>query len=293
MSARKNHIIVPTDFSEQSIVALNQSYNLARLTNSIITLVSVIDEDAISSVLHLFSDKESQINLIKAGIEGKLKELANEARAKSGLEFAVRIERGKIYDEIVRVAEELNASFIIMGTNGVNSIKKSFIGSNAARVIKEAHCPVITIKGTEHLQGCQTIVLPLDLTKETKEKVGKCIEIAKFFNSTVNVLTVMVSEDEFLVNKLTRQMEQVTDYITGEGVKCVGDFVHNKSVSDGVLEYSKKVDADLIIIMTQKETEWTPLFIGSESQQVINHSEIPVCSIHPIPKKDTTDFVIS
>ena len=53
-----------------------------------------------------------------------------------------------------------------------------------------------------------------------------------------------------------------------------------------VLGYAKEVDADLIVIMTQQESDFTDYFIGSTAQQVIYHSRIPVMSIRPIPSGD-------
>src|SRR5205823_3154718 len=103
----ENHIIVPTDFSEQSIIALGQSYNLARFKKSDITLVHVMDEDIFSSLRHVFDSDEKQEELLRAGIQVKLDQLANETRAKSGIEVKTRIEKGKIYDEINKLAEEL------------------------------------------------------------------------------------------------------------------------------------------------------------------------------------------
>lgn len=292
MSTEKRHIIVPIDFSEQSQIALSQTYNLARMSNADITLLHVIDEALFSSVLHLFTAKENQEELLRIGIQTKLDELANDARAKSGLVFKTRIEKGKIYEVVSAVAQEMNAAFIVMGTSGETTLKKKFIGSNAVRVISDAPCPVITIKGKQHHSGCNTIVLPLDLSKETKEKVDKCIEIAKFFGSTVKVMTVLVTHDEFLMNKLVRQMEQVVEIISKHGITCTGEFHNQSDISDGVIAYSEKVNADLIIIMTQKELEWRQFIIGTESQQIINGTEIPVCSIRPIERKDTTEYVV-
>lgn len=293
MSQGNKHIIVPVDFSDQAKIALSQTFNLARKTNSEITLLHVIDEALFSSVLHLFSSIDQHEELLRTGIQTKLNELAKETEAKSGVRVHTRIEKGKIYDVVSEVAGEMNASFIVMGTSGETTLKKKFIGSNAVRVIGDAPCPVITIKGKEHKSGCETIVLPLDLSKETKEKVSKCIEIAKLFGSTVKVMSVIASEDEFLINKLERQMEQVTSFISGHGITCSGEFVHHKSVSDSVIDYSRKVNADLIVIMTQKELEWSEFLIGTDSQQIINESEIPVCSIRPMQRKDTTEFVIT
>ncbi|MBK9399570.1 MAG: universal stress protein [Bacteroidetes bacterium] len=292
MTKEKRHIIVPIDFSEQSTIALSQTYNLARMSSADITLLHVIDEALFSSVLHLFSSKEDQEELLRLGIQTKLNGMANDAKAKSGLEFNTRIEKGKIYDVVAEVAKEINASFIVMGTSGETTLKKKFIGSNAIRVISDAPCPVITIKGKKHRSGCNTILLPLDLSKETKEKVTQCIEIARFFNSTVKVMSVIDTEDEFLINKLERQMDQVVAFIAGHEIACTGEFYKHKDISEGVLEYSDKINADLIIIMTQKESDWT-VFVSTESQQIINNSEVPICSIRPIERKDTTEYVIT
>jgi nucleotide-binding universal stress UspA family protein len=292
MSTEKRHIIVPIDFSEQSQIALSQTYNLARMSGADITLLHVIDEAMFSSILQFFSSNENHEELYRIGIQTKLDNIANESRAKSGLEFKTRIEKGKIYDVVSSVAEEINAAFIVMGTSGETTLKKKFIGSNAVRVISDAPCPVITIKGKQHRSGCNTIVLPLDLSKETKEKVGACIEIARFFNSTVKVMTVLTTHDEFLMKKLERQMEQVVEFIGNHNIVCSGEFYSNNDISEGVLEYSNKVNADLIIIMTQKELEWSKFIIGTESQQIINNSDIPVCSIRPTEKRDMTEYVI-
>lgn len=292
MSTEKRHIIVPIDFSEQSRIALSQTFNLARMSNADITLLHVIDEATFTSFLHVFSFNENQEDVFRLGVQTKLNEIANECKAKSGIEVKTRIEKGKIYEVVSSVAEEMNAAFIVMGTSGETTLKKKFIGSNAVRVISDSPCPVITIKGKEHHSGCNTIVLPLDLSKETKEKVGACIEIAQFFKSTVKVMTVLTTHDEFLLKKLERQMEQVVEFIAGHGINCTGEFHSNKDISDGVMEYSEKVKADLIIIMTQKELEWSQFIIGTESQQIINNSDIPVCSIRPTEKRDLTEYVL-
>lgn len=292
MCAYQNHIVIPVDFSEQSLIALNQTYNLAHVTKSEITLLHVIDETLFHSMLSIFSDKEEKEAAYIADIKLKLEQIAKDVETSTGVAIKIRIEKGKIYEVVNMVAEELNAAFIVMGTSGETTLKKKFIGSNSVRVIGEAPCPVITIKGKHHRNGCETIVLPLDLSKETKEKVGKCIEIANFFKSSVKVVTIVDTDDEFLVNKLTRQMDQVIEFLSENNIKCEGEFFKSSDISEGVLEYSEKVSADLIIIMTQKELEFKDFIIGTESSQIINHSDIPVCSIRPMQRRDTTDFVI-
>jgi nucleotide-binding universal stress UspA family protein len=284
MSVFKNHILVPVDFSEQSIIALEQSYNLARLTMADITLINIIDE---SFNLSFFSKPEEEDGLEKK-IKNELEKLASDITKKLGIRVNTIVVRGKIYEEIQKTAKELNCSFIIMGTNGSIGIKK-FIGSNALRVIRESPCPVITIKGKKHRPFCKNIVLPLDLTKESREKVKKSIEISKLFGSTIHLITVLTTDDEFIVNKLKRQMIQVNEFVQEHEISTTMEFIHSDDVTQSVIDYANRINADLLMIMTQQEMNWTDImFISSSAQQIINNSEIPVLSIRPMLRKDTT-----
>ncbi len=282
MAAFKNHILVPIDFSEQSIIALEQSYNLARLTKSDITLINVIDD---AFQLPFFT--KSVDKGVEKKIKKELEKLASAYMQKLNIHIDTVVSHGKAYEEICKAAKKLKSSFIIMGTNGSVGIKK-FIGSNALRVIRDAPTAVITIKGKKHRFGCKNILLPLDLTKETREKVNKSIEIAKLFSSTIHLVTVLSTDDEFLVKKLRRQMSQVYDFIRENAVPCTMEFIHNDDVTTSIIDYTKKIKADLLMIMTQEEN-WTDLmFISSSAQQIINSSDIPVLSIRPKIKKAST-----
>src|SRR6185436_18873349 len=280
MSKVQNKILVPIDFSEQSIIALKQSYNLARLTRSDILLIYVLDEDFIKSLEHIFSEKEYE-DPVRDLVQAKLDKLAGDVHTETGVIVNTTIRKGKIYEEIVNVANEIDAKFIVMGTHGKIGLKKKFLGSNASRVIKEAHCPVITIKGKEHHYGCKKIVLPLDSSRETKEKVDKAIELAGFFGSAIYIVSVIESDDEFLMNKITRQMNQVKEIIAAGNIPVYTEFVKGGDIPEEIINYAEKIDADLIIIMTQQEINWTEMFIGFAAQKIIDESNIPVLSIRP------------
>jgi nucleotide-binding universal stress UspA family protein len=276
----QNKILVPIDFSEQSIIALKQSYNLAKLTKSEILLIYVIDEDFLKSLENIFAEDYYE-DPVRDQIQTRLDKLANEVKNETGVTVNTTIRKGKIYEEIVLVAKEVEAKFIIMGTHGKVGLKKKFLGSNASRVIKEAECPVITIKGKEHHFGCKKIVLPLDLSRETKEKVDKAIELAGFFGSGIYIVSIVESNDEFLMNKLTRQMNQVKEIIESNNISVHTEFVKSSDISEEIINYAEKIDADLIIIMTQQEIYWTEMFIGFAAQEIINNSNVPVLTIRP------------
>ncbi len=284
-------VLVPLDFSEQAIIALEQAANLCRAFHSELHVVSVIQDDF--SLSKLFTDVD-QTQII-AKLKDKLNGFVQEKSAAYGLNITTHVEVGAIYEQIVKKAAELNATLIVMGTTGTTTLKKKFIGSNALRVVRESQIPVITIKGKHHRKGCQNIILPLDLTKETKEKVAKAIEFAKRFGSVVRVVSVLMTNDEFVVNRLTRQLDQVKKTIEASGVSCTAEIVRDTkgshTLSESIIDYANKSKGDLIMIMTQQELDFTDYFIGSSAQGIIHGSDIPVLSIIPSPKKDTTSFV--
>ncbi|MFM7054298.1 MAG: universal stress protein [Bacteroidota bacterium] len=292
MSNKTYQIIIPVDFGEQSLIAVRQSFNMAKLTNSELTLLHVIDNDLMGVFQSKIFSKSDLHEQHMAGVKQQLEELAAQIRQESGVKVNTRIMEGKIYDAIVDVSAEDDAGLVIMGTMGAVGLKKKILGSNASRVVREAVCPVITIKGKEHRFGIKHILLPLDLTKETKEKVNKAINIARMFGSVIHIVTIVESGDEFITNKLTRQMDQVSDHIQESGITCTTEFVEGGDVVDEILKVADKTQSDLIMIMTQQEVGFTDLFISSAAQEVINRSEVPVLSIRPMPRKDTTTFTI-
>ena len=76
MKQYRNHIVVPVDFTEQSLIALSQTYNIARFQNCDVTLVYVIEKDFMDKVKHFFKSDEQRDELMRADILERLNALA-------------------------------------------------------------------------------------------------------------------------------------------------------------------------------------------------------------------------
>ena len=115
---------------------------------------------------------------------------------------------------------------------------------------------------------------------------------ARFWDAEIRVFSVLSSDDDFVKGKLTRNLDQVEQFIINKGVKCCAELVYesNDSLPKAVLNYSKKVNADLVMIMTQQESDFTLYFLGSTARSIINESDIPVMSVRPAQKLDTTSY---
>lgn len=280
-----NKILVPIDFEKQSLMALEQSFNMARLLRAEIILVYVHEQSGLFS--GIFSHE--QTNEILSKIDERLAELAGKSSISSGITVSYRLEKGRVHSKINEVAKELNAQFIVMGTysSDEEGEQGNRVGANTSRVIRTSTCPVVTLNGRHLYHGCRNILLPLDLTKETRQKVSMAIEIAKYYRSGINVVSALWSKnDQALVNRLYQQGKQVTDFITSAGIACSFEVIESKggekTLVPSALEYAEKQgDIDLIVIMTQQEIGIVEYFVGSHAQEFIRLSDIPVMSIVP------------
>ena len=278
MAASK--ILVPIGFSEQSIVALGQALNLAKIKNSDIVLLSVIKEQSIMQ--SLFSDDNS--DQLKLKVKKKLDAIAVEYSKEYAINIDTMVAKGKIYEQINKVSDMISADLIIMGTNGSQGRSSKVIGSNAEKVVRLSKCPVITIKGKDHRVGCDNIILPIDLENETKQKVTYALEYARYWNATIRVTSVVLRDNQEIREKLTKNINQVKEFIVKAGVKCTAELIEGEkkqTLGDFVFEYEKRFDADLIMIMTKKEELSLSNNISDTARYIINNSKIPVMSIRP------------
>ena len=283
-----NKILVPVGFSEQSLAALKQACLIAKIKKSEVIILSVIEEQSKISGLLIDNPFEE----IRGKVKDKLDEISEMHSSKFSVKVDSMVASGKIYEQIVEVSSMINANLIVMGTNGSpKGVLKKFIGSNAERVVRLSNIPVITIKENTSTENFDNIILPLDLGKETKEKVTFAIEYARYWNSTIRIVSVFLKDNTNEKNILIKNLNQVSNFISNAGVKCTSELIEGEkkqSLGDFVINYEKKFDSDLIIIMTKKEELALSNNLSVTARYIIHNSKIPVMSIKPKPRKFIT-----
>lgn len=68
------------------------------------------------------------------------------AAAREGCTVEERLEKGKAYERIVNLATTENAGLIVLGAHGHGIVDQLFFGSTAQHVVRQAHCPVLTVR---------------------------------------------------------------------------------------------------------------------------------------------------
>ena len=210
----------------------------------------------------------------------KLVEKYQPTLPESVIEYTVR--RGKVYKEVVAEAVETNAFLIVTGTHGVSGFEERWMGSNANKIVSDAPCPVITIRGGVPISNdLNCIVLPIDSTPETRQKVPLTTVIAKMFDAEVHVFIMYSTKVAAVRRTLDSYAEQTIRYLLENKIRYKLETCEVKNTVTDLIDYAHKVDANLISVMTEMEKSAMNWWLGSYAQQLTNNSPYPVLVSHP------------
>lgn len=232
--------------------------------------------------LHILHIVERRDDLDEARVKVRM-EVDRAKRWSDRVSVKEQLRVGSVYDEIGNAAGEIGAELVIMGTHGMRGMQ--FItGSRALRVITNSRVPFIVVQERNiREQGYHKIVVPLDLVRETRQKMALVADIARYFNSEVHAITPRET-DEFLRGQLDNNLRFAEQYFGERGIRLetrVADVDSNRFV-DAVIRYARDVDADLITIMNlSRGNIFGVLGVPYEQDVIMNEAMIPVMLVNP------------
>ncbi len=271
-------IIAAVDFSDCSINALEHAVSIAKHSSSNLLMIWVNNPYTTKTIL----SSDMSDDLVEE-VEHQFTKLINKYSPElpdTKIDYIIR--EGKVYREVVNQARESEAWLLVAGTHGSSGFEELWMGSNANRIVTAAPCPIITIRtGVEISRSLETIVMPMDSTMETRQKVPFTCELAQAFNAEVHILAIYTTSIEEVRSRVLTYAKQAGKYLKENGVKFQIVELDAENLSSTTMEYGKKVNANLISIMTEQEKTAINLWLGPYAQQLVHHSPIPVLSIHP------------
>jgi nucleotide-binding universal stress UspA family protein len=138
-------ILCPMDFSCSAVAAYKRAVALARKTGATLTVLHVVD---VPAVLHDMPGFDIATYREEAETKGRAR-LADLVSDSAGHGPNVMVIEGRAGTEILRVAAERDADLIVMGVQGRTAIDLMVFGSTTHEVIRNAPCPVLTIRREE------------------------------------------------------------------------------------------------------------------------------------------------
>ncbi|MEJ2720413.1 MAG: universal stress protein [bacterium] len=144
-------IVMPIDFSEHSLRAVDYGVEIGQKFSSHLTLVYVIEPLLQAADLTWTTVDFEELNRAhRTSAERQLQQILDD-RIPKGLACNTAILLGKPFVEIIKYAQEENADLIVMATHGRSAISHILMGSTAEKVVRRAPCPVLTVKHPKHV----------------------------------------------------------------------------------------------------------------------------------------------
>lgn len=274
MEQKNNIVLVPTDFSEVADFAIEHAAGICKQLSYKLTLLHIINKDT-KAIL-----KKGNQNI--SDVQSILQKQAKELSAKHGIVVDFIAKEGSIFTGISQVAIEIGANLLTMGTHGKVGVQR-LIGSYALKVIESLNVPIIVVQNKAFGQGYQNIVLPIDDTMESKQKVKWAIHIARKFKSTVHIFS-MVSSESYRSSKIKANSLQIMKFFEQNEIKYTQKYAEKAgNFTKQILTYSNEINANLIIIMTTPDKLMPSFILGAWEEEILfNEAQIPVMCANPV-----------
>ena len=280
---KTSKILIPVDFSKTSLNAIKYAAFMAQFTKGELVLVHVQSRSELLDII-MPAIKLKDISVITNFLSDKLEKIAADIKKRYGIKVSTFVTTGRITSEIVSLSEETKSTFIVMGTHGKDSDNGFFLGSNAYRVLTQSDIPVMTIQTAAEKLGFKNILLPIDTSEHSRQKVDSAIYMADKFAAHLHVIGLLHSGskgEENYAYKMDVIMGQIKKLADKKKIACTTNVQFTDSRAKKTLAYAKKVKADLIIAMTDQNAELSSVVLGNYIHQLTNESKIPVLCIPP------------
>lgn len=275
------NILIPTDFSKTGALAIEHACFMARLFKANVFLLHVIEINEVAYDVYNPGLPMPDYKAIEKIALKKLSDMAVSLKKEYNVKATIICSQGRTSDEIVTAVTSNDVDLVIMGTHGASGFDEFFIGSNAHKTITVCPCPVITVQSDAKKIGFTDIVLPIDNELHSRQKVEYVVTLAKKYGARIHVLGLIDQKDAEVLNKFKIKIESVETAIKKAGVAYEVKIIKGDNLAEAAMKYSKKVKANLVVILTGQESKTTGMFLGAFAKQIVNHSKIPVMSIKP------------
>jgi nucleotide-binding universal stress UspA family protein len=269
-------IVVPFDFSEYALAALQTAQRISTKSGAKIICITVVPSEVDWDLLPEEARKKypeliEQMEEAKSVIPDYLKRVAP---AKASIEVVVKI--GVPSEQILRVIEKSTADLAFLGAYGKGFSDGKFIGSNLQKVLRLSSCPVLAIKEPMDGNAFRKIAFASIFNESSKKAFSKIVPIAKLFKASVHL--VYINTPGNFVSS-TEAEDAMSGFSKGHEELILHTHVFNhRNVEEGMIEFCKSKDIDLLAVVSGDRKGMSSYLIGT-TDTLIFKSNLGILSV--------------
>lgn len=250
-------ILHPTDFSKNSITALEYAIIYSKLLEAELHIIYVLSTEDV------YDDGKKKINKLLAGIS---------AVTEGFISPITKVLAGFPATEINLYAKNNGIDLVVMGTKGYTSLKNMFIGSVAKSVSLKSDIPIIIIPDHDTKKDTKGILLAVDNQSLNNKSLFKLpLKIARENNEKIDILHVAGPHD---VEPFDPKVFNYLNEYSGE------IFIERgKDTIMAIKQFSESKKYSLIIMIRRSHNAIHDLLINSNTSEALAHTSTPLMII--------------
>ena len=270
------HILLPTDFSENSWNAITYAAELFKAQECTFFLLNAYTP-AIYHVEYVLVEP-AQFGLGDAIKENALEQL-NDFKNRMLDEFKNpkhNIETiasfNTLISEMKDIIEEKHIDYVVMGTKGATGAKEILFGSNTVHAFKNVKCPIIAIPDGFSFEKPHEVLFPTDYKIDYKDyHINPIIDIISSFSTRVNILNASYGYD--LSENQKTNKKTLESYFAKKA--HLFHSVSNQGVAEAINNFQLKAKINLLIMINNKHSFFENIFFKNTINQIGFHLNIP------------------
>ncbi|HSH30582.1 MAG TPA: TSUP family transporter [Thiohalobacter sp.] len=267
---RFERFLVASDGSEFSAAAVREALGMATKCGAELHVMSLVATGAEHEALG-----ESILKQELDAVQSNLDRIKAEAEA-AGVKCQTHAIHGRAVDEeIVALADQVQADLIIMGRRGRRGLARLMLGHATAQVIGQAHCSVLVVPRAAHIEG-RHLVLATDGSRYADAAAVTTARLAQFCGARVSVVSVTTpSHGPERRAEAQQAVDRVAEHMRNEGTEVEG-LVQEGVPSEVITGLARERNADLIVTGSHGRGGLERVLLGSVSERILNETPCAV-----------------
>lgn len=248
--------------------------------------IFVVDFIKFAPVLSRIVNRKKIVDIQEEALEKFQDYVQNTIQKEIPKEIILRIKPEKAVPSLIRESKFGGYDFIIVDKS-VDNYQGALSNNDVNRFISKSHCPVLTINKDFPANKVKKIVIPIDISQNTKKRLYWGTFFAKKFNAKIQIvsaLNVNINEKNSLALKNAKKIENMLHH---RGVDCDVKILktHQQSKHKVLLDYMEEENPDLVIIRTHQEYRFSGKKIGKFVSEIVHGTKVPVFAVCGITQK--------
>lgn len=259
-------LLVPYDFSDCATDALRVAAKIANLTGATIDIVHVYEQ---------MTDFHTENQKKRDEIEARLEQIPQLPFLK-GIELKKFMLRQMNITDMFKNNNLSHVDLVVMGSHGAKGAK-AFVGSNTQKIVRIAPMPVLVIK--QHLEdfAVNDLVYASNFTEIDVEKFDAFLPVLEIFDPKVHLVKVNTPKSFQRSEETNKAIDR---FLQRHPLKKFSATIYNDlSIEEGILNFARGIDADMIAMATHGRTGFFHVVNGSLTEDIVNKTSFPVLSV--------------